>query len=128
VSKLQGEESNINKTTPDAISQTTQESETQQRCDAISSTIQLSKQSHNFSNVAGLDHVKQTLRESLLLPAQFPGLFQGCRAPWRSLLLYGPPGLLKCGVINGYLQDACPLEENLAQMSFCLSTSHMFYI
>ena len=66
--------------------------ESNQRTEAISSTIQESKHHYTFDNVAGLEHVKQTLRESLLLPAKFPALFQGCRLPWRSLLLYGPPG------------------------------------
>jgi len=60
------------------------------RCAAITATIQ--PQHGLFSNVAGLDHVKETLRESLLLPSRYPQLFTGCRAPWHSVLLYGPPG------------------------------------
>ena len=94
MSKLQKDNrTTVNKATPDTVP--TQDSESQQRSEAITSTIQQCKHGHNFADVAGLEHVKQTLRESLLLPVQFPGLFQGCRAPWRSLLLYGPPGM--CG-------------------------------
>ena len=93
VNKLQRKGSNISMSAPESSSLTTQDTESQQRSEAISSTIQQTKHGHNFAQVAGLDHAKQTLRESLLLPVQFPGLFQGCRAPWRSLLLYGPPGL-----------------------------------
>ena len=93
VNKLQRKGSNISMSAPESSSLATQDTESQQRSEAISSTIQQTKHGHNFAQVAGLDHAKQTLRESLLLPVQFPGLFQGCRAPWRSLLLYGPPGL-----------------------------------
>jgi katanin p60 ATPase-containing subunit A1 len=45
-----------------------------------------------WDDVIGLKKAKQTLQETLLLPMQYPGLFQGILAPWKSVLLYGPPG------------------------------------
>lgn len=45
-----------------------------------------------WDDVIGLKKAKQTLQETLSLPLQYPGLFQGILAPWKSVLLYGPPG------------------------------------
>jgi katanin p60 ATPase-containing subunit A1 len=45
-----------------------------------------------WDDVIGLKKAKQTLQETLSLPMQYPGLFQGILAPWKSVLLYGPPG------------------------------------
>ncbi|XP_063682525.1 uncharacterized protein LOC134817320 isoform X2 [Bolinopsis microptera] len=118
VNKIQSEGSNTSKTTPETAALTTKEAESQQRSEAISSTIQQSKHSHNFTQVAGLEHVKQTLRESLLLPAQFPALFQGCRAPWRSLLLYGPPG-------TGKTELARAVSGEADAVFFSVSTSDL---
>lgn len=45
-----------------------------------------------LDHVIGLPEAKQLLRESVILPLTFPQLFSGRRQPWRSILLYGPPG------------------------------------
>ena len=45
-----------------------------------------------FSDVAGLSIAKQSLREALIMPLQYPHLFTGARQPWQRILLYGPPG------------------------------------
>ena len=52
-----------------------------------------------FSSVVGLDHVKQLLMESIILPLTMPlqlqtQLFRGLRKGSQNVLLYGPPG---CG-------------------------------
>ncbi|XP_074661528.1 vacuolar protein sorting-associated protein 4-like [Tubulanus polymorphus] len=46
----------------------------------------------SFDEVAGLDEAKQTLKEAIIVPIQFPHLFTGGRKPWKRILLYGPPG------------------------------------
>ena len=46
----------------------------------------------NFTDVAGLTHAKQALKEAIYLPIQFPHLFTGAVKPWKRMLLYGPPG------------------------------------
>ncbi|CAH0557658.1 unnamed protein product [Brassicogethes aeneus] len=64
----------------------------------------------DFSDVGGLGDVKKILVESLLWPAQFPGIFAD--APLRlqsGLLLYGPPGTGKT-VLAGAAAKQCGLR------------------
>jgi vacuolar protein-sorting-associated protein 4 len=42
-----------------------------------------------WSDVAGLEVAKESLREAVVLPSKFPELFVGKRKPWRGILLYG---------------------------------------
>lgn len=41
--------------------------------------------------------VLRLLQESVGLPMKYPELFRGLLAPWRGVLLYGPPGTGGCG-------------------------------
>lgn len=45
-----------------------------------------------FDDIAGLDNVKRLLKEAVILPALLPEAFTGIRSPWKSVLLFGPPG------------------------------------
>ncbi|MBN2153047.1 MAG: ATP-binding protein [Candidatus Lokiarchaeota archaeon] len=58
----------------------------------IQDTVITEKPSVSWSDVAGLDRVKQTLRESIVLPVLHPEIFKGARKPWTGVLLFGPPG------------------------------------
>lgn len=60
--------------------------------ESISREIVSSNFDVKWDDVIGLKKAKQTLQETLSLPLQYPGLFQGILAPWKSVLLYGPPG------------------------------------
>jgi SpoVK/Ycf46/Vps4 family AAA+-type ATPase len=40
---------------------------------------------------AGLEHAKKCVTEMVIWPLLRPDIFQGCRAPGRGLLLFGPP-------------------------------------
>jgi SpoVK/Ycf46/Vps4 family AAA+-type ATPase len=49
----------------------------------------------NFSDVGGLDHVKQQIRRKIIAPFEKPGLFQAFKKrSGGGVLMYGPPG---CG-------------------------------
>eukprot|EP01116_Phalansterium_solitarium_P025176 TRINITY_DN9511_c0_g1_i3.p1 TRINITY_DN9511_c0_g1~~TRINITY_DN9511_c0_g1_i3.p1 ORF type:complete len:556 (-),score=142.36 TRINITY_DN9511_c0_g1_i3:90-1757(-) len=45
-----------------------------------------------WTDVAGLDEAKRVLKESVVMPVKYPELFKGILAPWKGLLLFGPPG------------------------------------
>eukprot|EP01126_Amoeba_proteus_P013368 TRINITY_DN15674_c0_g1_i2.p3 TRINITY_DN15674_c0_g1~~TRINITY_DN15674_c0_g1_i2.p3 ORF type:complete len:172 (+),score=41.16 TRINITY_DN15674_c0_g1_i2:1219-1734(+) len=45
-----------------------------------------------WCDIAGLEDVKSTLNEMIILPHKRPELFTGLRQPPRGLLLFGPPG------------------------------------
>jgi len=59
-----------------------------------------------FDGVVGLEDVKQTLRETILLPALQPQLFVGERKPWRGVLLFGPPGTGKSLLASAVAEEA----------------------
>lgn len=48
-----------------------------------------------FEDIAGNVYAKEVLRETFVLPQYMPALFKGKLRPWRSVLLYGPPGVGK---------------------------------
>lgn len=50
------------------------------------------KQDINWSDIAGLENVKQAINEIVVYPMQNPDLFKGLLAPAKGLLLFGPPG------------------------------------
>lgn len=45
-----------------------------------------------WSDIVGLDHVRDQVVEIALWPLENPKLFEGIIAPGSGLLLYGPPG------------------------------------
>lgn len=57
--------------------------------EAISSAIISEKPNVRWSDVAGLEGAKQSLKEAVELPLKFPQLFVGARKPWKGILLYG---------------------------------------
>ena len=83
---------------------------------AISAAILCEKPDVKWSDVAGLEGAKESLKESVVLPIKFPQLFTGKRKPWRGILLYGPPGTGK-----SFLAKAVATE--VASTFFSISSS-----
>ncbi|MDX1798953.1 MAG: hypothetical protein R3255_09925, partial [Candidatus Lokiarchaeia archaeon] len=57
-------------------------SEEQELFDSISGTIVTESPNVKWDDIAGLDNVKQALREAIVLPIAKPQLFTGARKPW----------------------------------------------
>ncbi|PAV62366.1 hypothetical protein WR25_16743 isoform J [Diploscapter pachys] len=60
--------------------------------DRLLSTIVMKRPSTKWSDVAGLEKVKQTVTEAVIMPLRSPHLFIGSCKPWKGILLFGPPG------------------------------------
>ena len=75
----------------DHLSQSQEKEE--QRGKAIGETI-VHAGEISFEDIAGLEVVKSLLHEAVILPVQYPHLFTGKVKPWKSVLLYGPPGII----------------------------------
>ncbi len=75
-------------------SETGVSSEEQELIEMISGTIVTESPNVKWNDIAGLENVKQAVREAIVLPIAKPELFTGARKPWSGILLFGPPG---CG-------------------------------
>ncbi len=74
----------------------------------LSETIVIESPDVSLDDVAGLEDVKETISEAIILPMKHPELFIGkARRPWKGILLFGPPG---CG--KTYLSKAVASEVN----------------
>ncbi|XP_028391966.1 protein SUPPRESSOR OF K(+) TRANSPORT GROWTH DEFECT 1-like [Dendronephthya gigantea] len=84
---------------------------------AIEDTI-ISKGHISFADVAGLEQAKNTLREAIVLPLQYPHFFTGGRKPWKRILLYGPPG-------TGKTRLAQAVASEIDSTFYCVSSADL---
>uniref|UniRef100_A0A0G4F6B3 AAA+ ATPase domain-containing protein n=1 Tax=Chromera velia CCMP2878 TaxID=1169474 RepID=A0A0G4F6B3_9ALVE len=58
---------------------------------AISREIVMENPGVKWDDIVGLDRAKELLKEAVVMPHKYPKLFTGLLAPWRGVLLFGPP-------------------------------------
>ena len=63
-----------------------------QLIEKIENEIILHNNPVDWKDIAGLDFVKKSIKEIVVLPLMRPDIFHGLRAPPQGLLLFGPPG------------------------------------
>lgn len=85
----------------------------------LSGAIVMESPNIKWSDVAGLEGAKESLKEAVILPVKFPHLFTGNRKPWRGILLFGPPGTGK-----SFLAKAVATEANNSKF-FSVSSSDL---
>jgi vacuolar protein-sorting-associated protein 4 len=73
---------------------------------SLASAILSERPKTRLDDVAGLEDVKQALRESVLVPMQAPQLIQGRVVPWTGILLFGPPGTGKTHIARAIAGEA----------------------
>ncbi|XP_068243182.1 uncharacterized protein [Palaemon carinicauda] len=76
------------------------------------------RQGGSLEDIVGLEDVKQILKEAVIMPSQYPQLFQGGAKPWTRLLLYGPPG-------TGKTKLAKLLAAELKCEFYCVSSANI---
>jgi katanin p60 ATPase-containing subunit A1 len=63
---------------------------------ALASVITRDIYQHNpgvyWDDIVELDDAKRLLNEAVVMPTKYPELFTGLLAPWKGVLLFGPPG------------------------------------
>eukprot|EP00736_Rhodelphis_marinus_P007345 Rmarinus@m.21608 len=67
-------------------------SEMRELAQAISRDIIVANPDVRWDDIVDLHDAKRLLKEAVIMPMQFPQFFTGLLAPWRGVLLFGPPG------------------------------------
>lgn len=83
------------------------DAEAQKLRGSLAGSIVSEKPNVKWDDVAGLERAKESLKETVILPVQFPQLFVGERKPFKGILLFGPPGTGK-----SYLAKAVATEAD----------------
>ncbi|CAI5523424.1 unnamed protein product [Closterium sp. Naga37s-1] len=66
--------------------------ELRELAEAVGRDIMRGNPEVTWSSIKGLGGAKQLLKEAVVMPIKYPQYFTGLLAPWKGILLFGPPG------------------------------------
>ena len=64
----------------------------QELAESVERDVLERRPSVRWTDIAALDAAKRLLFEAVVWPLAMPGFFRGIRAPWKGVLMFGPPG------------------------------------
>ena len=79
-----------------------------------------------LKDIVGMEDVKHTLAEAIILPTTMPHLFTGARRPWSRVLMFGPPGTGKTALARGTFKTMESFFHVQDYGVFLCSFSHIF--
>ena len=83
----------------------------------IMSEIMSTNPNVKFSDIIGMDNLKQILYEIIIMPNIRPEFFTGLRQPQRGLLLFGPPGTGKTMIAKAIASECKSTFFNISASS-----------
>ena len=83
----------------------------------IESEIMVKNPKVKFTDIIGMQEMKQTLYEVIVVPTIRPDLFTGIRKPQRGILLFGPPGTGKTMIAKAIASECNSTFFNISASS-----------
>ena len=83
----------------------------------ISSEIMSSSPGVKFSDIIGMEDLKQMVNEIIIIPTIRPDLFKGVLKPQRGILLFGPPGTGKTMIAKAIASECSSTFFNISASS-----------
>ena len=83
----------------------------------IESEIMVKNPNVKFSDIIGMNDMKQTLHEIIIVPTIRPDFFTGIRKPQRGILLFGPPGTGKTMIAKAIASECKSTFFNISASS-----------
>ena len=108
---------NNNNNNPDNKPKSLHDKEADAMDEKILSEIMTKNPGVKFSDIIGMNDMKQTLYEIIVVPTIRPDLFTGIRTPQRGILLFGPPGTGKTMIAKAIASECGSTFFNISASS-----------